>query len=199
MLWDADGVLQHLPDGIEASMRPVVGDRVEDVETFLAEAVAAERPALAGEVRWLDVLPRLLERWGVADRYDEALAVWLTIEPVPATRELVGRLRAAGVRCCLATNQDVHRGGHMHETFGYAALFDETFYSHDLGVAKPDPAYFTAILDRLEQPAAEVLFVDDNAANVESARTVGLAAVLWHVDDGVPALLEQLRAYDLPV
>ena len=152
VLWDADGVLQHLPAGWEASMRPVVGHLVDDVEGFLAEAFAAERPALTGDARWVEVLPVLLEKWGIADSYDDALRVWLTIEPVAETRELVTALRASGVRCYLATNQDEHRGRHMHENLGYAELFDDTFYSYELRVAKPDPAYFRAVLDRLALP-----------------------------------------------
>jgi putative hydrolase of the HAD superfamily len=199
VLWDADGVLQHLPAGWEASMRPVVGHLVDDVEAFLREAFAAERPALVGEARWLEVLPGLLEKWGIADSYDDALRVWLTIEPVAETRELVVSLRAAGVRCFLATNQDEHRGRHMHENLGYAELFDDTFYSFELGVAKPDPAYFRAVLGRLAMPAGEVLFVDDNAANVESARGVGLRAEQWHVDEGIELLRERLRRHGLPV
>jgi putative hydrolase of the HAD superfamily len=199
VLWDADGVLQHLPAGWEASMRPVVGHLIDDVEVFLQEAFAAERPALTGHARWVEVLPRLLEKWGIADSYDDALRVWLTIEPVAETRELVASLRASGVRCFLATNQDEHRGRHMHENLGYAELFDDTFYSFELGVAKPDPAYFSAILSRLDLPAGEVLFVDDSAANVESARRVGLRAEQWHVDEGIEALRERLRAHGLPV
>ena len=180
-------------------MRPVVGHLVDDVEAFLADAFAAERPALTGDARWLEVLPVLLERWGVADSYDDALRVWLTIEPVAETRELVGALRDAGVGCYLATNQDEHRGRHMHETLGYADLFDDTFYSYELRVAKPDPAYFRAVLDRLQLAAGEVLFLDDNAANVASAREVGLAAEQWHVDDGVDRLQQLLREHGLPV
>jgi putative hydrolase of the HAD superfamily len=87
----------------------------------------------------------------------------------------------------------------MQETFGYADLFDATFYSYELGVAKPDPGYFTAVLDRLDEPADRVLFVDDNRANVEAARTVGLLAEQWHVDDGQPALRAHLARHGLPV
>ena len=199
VLWDADGVLQHLPAGWEASMRPVVGHLVDDVDGFLAEAFEAERPALAGRARWVEVLPVLLERWGLADSYDDAMKVWLTIEPVVETQDLVRALRGRGIRCCLATNQDEHRGRHMQATFAYADLFDATFYSYELGVAKPDPGYFTAILDRLDAPADRVLFVDDNRANVEAARTVGLHAEQWHVDDGQPALRDHLARYGLPV
>lgn len=199
VLWDADGVLQHLPAGWEASMRPVVGHLVDDVEEFLAEAFAAERPALTGDTRWLDVLPGLLEKWGIAHAHDDALRVWLTIEPVVETREIVERLRAAGVRCYLATNQDEHRGRHMHATLGYDKLFDGCFYSYELRVAKPDQAYFAAVLARLDLPGDTVLFVDDNAANVEAARSVGLRAGQWHVEDGVDALHELLRRHGLPV
>ena len=199
MLWDADGVLQHLPAGWEASMRPVVGHLVDDVDGFLAEAFEAERPALAGRARWVEVLPVLLERWGLADSYDDAMQVWLTIEPVVETQDVVRALRRHGIRCCLATNQDEHRGRHMQETLGYADLFDATFYSYELGVAKPDPGYFTAVLDRLDAPADRVLFVDDNRANVEAARTVGLRAEQWHVDDGQPALRDHLARHGLPV
>lgn len=180
-------------------MRPVVGHLVDDVEEFLAEAFAAERPALTGDVRWVEVLPTLLERWGIADSFDDAMRVWLTIEPVAETRELVGSLRAAGVGCYLATNQDEHRGRHMHATLGYGDLFDDCYYSYDLGVAKPDPAYFSAVLERLGLPAGEVLFVDDNHGNVESARAVGLLAECWHVRDGMAALHEHLRRHGLPV
>ncbi len=198
VLWDADGVLQQLPAGWEASMRPVVGHLVDDVEGFLAEAFAAERPALTGDAHWLEVLPELLGRWGIADSYDDALRVWLTIEPVVEVRELVTSLRSAGIPCYLATNQAEHRGRYMHENLGYAELFDDSFYSYQLGVAKPDPAYFRAVLERVGLAGTEVLFVDDSETNVTSARAAGLTAERWHVDDGVDELLGLLRRHGLP-
>jgi putative hydrolase of the HAD superfamily len=199
MLWDADGVLQGLPAGWEASMRPAVGHLVEDVEGFLAEAFAAEKATLTGHARWVDVLRDLMQRWDIEDAYDDALAVWLTIEPVLESRELLARVRALGVPCYLATNQDIRRGTYMHENLGYADLLDGAFYSYDLGLAKPDPAYFDEIARRLDVPAGEVLFVDDNADNVESARSVGMRAETWHLDHGVDVLLAHLRRHGLPL
>jgi putative hydrolase of the HAD superfamily len=199
VLWDADGVLQHLPAGWEASMRPVVEGHLDDLEAFLAEAFELERPALLGEVSWLEVLPRLLERWGVPHLYDDALRVWLTIVPQDGVRELVSALRAEGVRCYLATNQTEHRGRYMAENLGYADLLDGAFWSYELGLAKPDPAYFRAVVEQLGLEAHEVLFVDDSARNVEAARSVGMAAEHWHVDQGLPALRELLRSHALPV
>lgn len=199
LLLDADGVLQRVPDGWEESMRPALEGRVDDVETFLTEASAAERPALTGAVRWLDVLPELLSRWGIPEAYDDLVRIWLSIEPVPGVREIVGTLRGKGIRCCLATNQDVTRGEFMHDALGYGDLLDETFYSYELGVAKPDPAYFTVILGRLGTDAQDALFVDDNPGNVEAARSVGLRAEQWVHPDGLEVLRDHLARHGLPV
>jgi len=195
VLWDADGVLQRVPGGWEESMRPAVEGRVRDVEAFLSEALTEERPALLGQVRWLDVLPGLLARWGMAEARDDIVAVWLSIEQVPGTHDLVRAVRATGRRCCLATNQDVDRASHMRRTLGYDDLLDELFVSCELGVAKPDPAYFETILGRLDVDPGSVLFLDDSPRNVESARAVGLAAETWSHEAGLPALEAVLATY----
>jgi putative hydrolase of the HAD superfamily len=199
ILWDADGVLQRTPTGFEESMRPALQGRVDDVEGFMAEAFAAERPALTGDVRWLDVLPGLLERWSIPEAYDDLVRVWLTIEPVPGTHEIVKALRAQGIRCCLASNQDVVRAAFMQDDLGYCHLLDETFYSYEMRVAKPDPAYFTTILARVGEEPGRVLFVDDSLRNVEAAREVGLGAEHWTHGDGLDALRDHLAHHGLRV
>ena len=199
VLFDADGVLQRTPNGFEESMRPALIGRVDDVDGFMVEAFAAERPALTGDVQWVDVLPGLLERWGIPEVYDDLIDVWLTIEAVPGTHEIVRSLRARGIRCCLATNQDVRRGTFMQDELGYGDLLDEAFYSYALRVAKPDPAYFTTILDRLGEPPDRVLFLDDNLGNVEAAREVGLAAEHWVHGDGLDVLHGHLARHGLAV
>ena len=195
VLWDADGVLQRVTGGGEESMRPAVAGRVEDEEGFLEAAYWAELPALAGEVSWLDVLPGLLERWGVADRYDDVVRGWLSIEPVEATHDLLRALREAGLRCYLATNQQTRRAKWMRGNLGYEETFDRQFYSCELGLAKPDPAYFAAILEELDVKASTVLFVDDTAVNIDGATSVGLHAELFRRHGGRAALEEILRSY----
>ncbi len=188
VLWDADGVLQRVTSGAEESMRPALEGRVDDVDACLAQAVLAERPALTGEVRWLDVLPGLLAEWGIAEAYDDVVRIWLGIDPVDAARDLVREVRAGGVACHLASNQDAHRAAHMQGRLGYADLLDGAFYSCALGAAKPDPAYFAAVLDLLVLAPERVLLVDDNPANVAAARSLGLAAETWSCRED-PALL----------
>ena len=178
-------------------MRPAVEGLVDDVDGFLEAARHEERQALTGQARWLDVLPGLLADWGIAGHLERIVEVWLAIEEVPGVRQLVGELRADGVRCLLATNQDEHRGSHMQQHLGYAALLDGAFYSYELGVAKPAPAFFTAALDRLGTPAADVLLVDDSPANVASAMGVGIRAQTWSCAEPVEVLRRHLERHEL--
>ena len=121
---------------------------------------------------------------------------WNCFAADPAVVELIARLRASGIGCHLATNQQAYRRAIMQER-GYGEWFDQTFYSCDLGLAKPDPAYFRAILGSIEVPASSVLFIDDNESNVAGALSVGLQAEVYDLSSGVDSLVDLLRRYGL--
>ena len=86
-------------------------------------------------------------------------------------------MRANGYGVHLGTNQERHPAAHMRSALGYNALFDVCCYSCDLGVAKPDPAFFAAAARRIAARPDRILFIDDGARNVEGARAAGLAAL----------------------
>jgi HAD superfamily hydrolase (TIGR01509 family) len=58
----------------------------------------------------------------------------------------------------------------------FAREFDAPMASHLLGFCKPDPRAYRAALDRMGATAAETVFVDDLAENVEAARALGFRA-----------------------
>lgn len=64
---------------------------------------------------------------------------------------------------------------------GFEQVTDDIVYSHEVGLAKPDPAAYELTTRRLSVAPHEVLFLDDVEANVEAARAFGWHAVL-HVD-----------------
>ncbi len=186
VLLDADGVLQRHPNGLVDVARRLLGGTTDErlVEVFEAEApyltAAGDFPAaLTGRLRTFGVRTPALELHR---------QVWLTIEVDQAVLAIVERLRAAGTQVHLATNQHEHRAAYMRDELGYDARFDSCWYSCDLAVAKPDPAFFRAVTEGLGAQPAECLLVDDNARNIESARSVGLAAEQWTTRDGHAAL-----------
>jgi putative hydrolase of the HAD superfamily len=194
LLLDADGVVQDLPGGWRAALRPFLGERAED---FVTELAMDEEACLRGEP-FLPVLADRLERFSVAAPAAEVYAAaWERIAPDPAVLDLADRVRAAGVGVHLATNQNPERAAYMRRELGYDARFDTQFYSCELGLAKPERGYFERILTTVRADPDAVLFVDDSASNVAGAREVGLAAERWHLDDGLPVLRDLLAAHGL--
>ncbi len=61
---------------------------------------------------------------------------------------------------------------------GFEEITDDLVYSHEVGLAKPDPAAYELTTRRLGVEPGEVLFLDDVEANVEAARAFGWHAVL---------------------
>ena len=193
VLLDADGVLQELPGGWYAAMEPYLGDRARD---FLHETWADELPMLAGDGDYLPLLAESLRRWGVETPVDEVYAaVWHRIELVEESIELVRALRAAGYGVHLATNQERHRAAYMRSVLGYDELFDVSCYSYELGVAKPDPEFFVRATERIGADPGRVLFVDDNASNVDGARAAGLHAERWEFGQGHDLLHDLFDRY----
>ncbi|GHU61949.1 hydrolase [Bacteroidia bacterium] len=62
------------------------------------------------------------------------------------------------------------------------SLFDQVFYSHEIGYRKPDAAAFEYVLKAANISAENTLFIDDLLPNVEAARKVGLEA--YHLAGG---------------
>ena len=152
----------------------ILGGRDDAVDGFVRALFEVERSCYHGQSDFRSALPDLLVRWECAGTLDDLLHVWTAVHVNAEVVQLIAAVRASGVLCCLATNQEPLRRRYMSETLDYGAVFDRQFYSCDLGMSKPDPQYFTAILERLGRAPREVLFIDDIAANTSAASSVGI-------------------------
>lgn len=65
--------------------------------------------------------------------------------------------------------------------YGFEQLVDEIVYSHEVGLAKPDPRIYDLTCRRLGVQPEQVAFLDDLPENVEAAKECGWHAFL-HVD-----------------
>jgi putative hydrolase of the HAD superfamily len=185
ILFDADGVIQRHSGDFRAACGQLIGTSGEALEQFMRELFVLEKPALTGHRDFVEDLMEVLGRHSIAERLSDALAIWTAIEIDAELHAEIAQLRERGLLCCLATNQQPYRARYMSETLGYARLFDHEFYSHALGVAKPDPAYFKTIVERLALAPEQMLFIDDHEPNVLGARDAGLHAALF---PGTPGL-----------
>jgi HAD superfamily hydrolase (TIGR01509 family) len=58
-------------------------------------------------------------------------------------------------------------------------LFDVIFNTSEIGFAKPDERVFHHVLKTIKHPAHEILFIDDQIKNIESARSLGFGVHLF--------------------
>ncbi|WP_020389362.1 HAD-IA family hydrolase [Kribbella catacumbae] len=195
VLFDADGVIQRPTVDWRATLSAFVA--AESADEFVLDLMVSERPSIAGKGDFPEAAAEVLARWSSTGSLEEVLQLWHAFEADPVVVAWIQELRDGGIGCHLATNQHAYRRAIMHDERRYRDLFDQTFYSCDLELAKPDPAYFRAILTAVDQPASSVLFIDDNEANIEGALSVGLNAELYDLADGHEALRDLLSRHGL--
>jgi len=184
VLFDADGVLQYPKPGWEEAFGRLGRE-------FTREVFDLEDAYLRGESGIREAVAELVSARGGTPQDAAAMsAAWDGIDVDPAAMAVVDEVRASGVATHLASNQHDVRAALMREFPAYRASLGELFFSCDLGLRKPDPAYFTAIIDRLGVPPHRVLFVDDLPRNVAGAEEAGLAADVHVWADGAAGLRE---------
>ena len=108
--------------------------------------------------------------------------------------ELVAYVRGLRPRLRTAILSNSADGARREETCRYAFpdLVDDIVYSHEVGLAKPDPAIYELTCARLGVEARETAFVDDVPANVEMAAAGGLLAVLHQSTPATIAAVDAL-------
>jgi putative hydrolase of the HAD superfamily len=100
-----------------------------------------------------------------------------TLVPRPDALETLAELRRRGHRLGLISvcSEDVP---HVWAETPLAGTLDETIFSCDVGVSKPDPRIYEIACERLGVEAAECLFVGDGANDeLPGAERVGMTAV----------------------
>ncbi|RAK56999.1 HAD family hydrolase [Phenylobacterium deserti] len=118
----------------------------------------------------------LLERF---PQYEEQILAWERRWPemfsgaIPETEAAILALDATGLPQFGLTNLSSEVIGHMKSLSPAFDRLKGIVVSGDEKLVKPDPAIFQVAIDRFGFDPAEVLFVDDSAPNIETARQMG--------------------------
>lgn len=139
-----------------------------------------------------DMLPELKARFpdhivlidAYAARFNETIP-----GAMPGSLELVERLAAAGVPLFAITNFGHEFWEGFRPTQPIFDRFQDIIVSGTEKLMKPDPAIYRLALDRFGIDPAGALFIDDVAANVAGAESVGIAG---HLFEGAAVLERDL-------
>ncbi len=192
VLFDLGGVLIR-PGGV-ASMRDLAG--IESDEALWARWLSCPwvRRFEAGQCTPDEFAAGMVADWALAlepAAFLEEFGRWPE-PPFEGALELVDAVRAtAPAGAAFLSNMNSFQWTANYEATPLAEAFAFRFLSFELGLVKPDAAVFEAVADRLPVARRRVLFLDDNAINVEAAQDAGFAA--RHVR-GVEAAREALVA-----
>lgn len=95
----------------------------------------------------------------------------------PGVLPLLSRLQSAGLRLGCLSNDVAEWSVLLRERFGLTAYITDWVISGEIGVRKPSPAAYATLIERLDLPAEQILFIDDRLENVVAARAAGLQAL----------------------
>lgn len=109
--------------------------------------------------------------------------------PVPGSLEIVRELHASQVPLYAITNFGVEFWAAFRPTAPIFELFRDIVVSGEERLVKPDPAIYALAAQRFGHAPKAMLFIDDNRANVESARACGWQA---HLFQDAPTLRSEL-------
>lgn len=121
----------------------------------------------------------VVDEWGLdvpPDVFLERFRRW----PVGLIDGADALVTEVAARCrvgCLSNTNELHWDV-LSSRWGLGDLFEEVFLSFRLDLVKPDPEVFAHVAGALGLSPERILFLDDNAVNVERARSVGLAGAV---------------------
>ena len=110
--------------------------------------------------------------------------------PLAGADQLVESVRAVVPVGCLSNTNALHWDSQFVK-WPILDGFDFRFLSFELGIVKPDRELFDRVAQLLASPPERVLFLDDNAINVEGAVEAGfIAREVRGVDEARAALVD---------
>jgi glucose-1-phosphatase len=74
----------------------------------------------------------------------------------------------------LSNTNQIHFDYFSRDCGSLFSLFDNCYFSHQIGFVKPEPDCFNYVLNKMNYKPEESLFVDDSQLNITAAATIGL-------------------------
>jgi putative hydrolase of the HAD superfamily len=172
VLFDLGGVLIEL--GGVAALQVMAGIAEDEAvwEKWLTSPWV--RRFEAGRCSAVEFSSGVVSEWDLdvtPEQFLEIFRDW-PIGPLPGSAELLADVQRQVPVGCLSNTNTLH-WEHQFARWPILAVFDHRFLSFDLGLVKPDRSVFKAVADRLQMRPDGVLFLDDNALNVDAARSFG--------------------------
>lgn len=114
--------------------------------------------------------------------FDEAFSA-LLLDFQEGVYEWIASLQSTYHLILLSNTSSIHAERFTKVSLGLTgenlfSLFHHVYYSFEMGLVKPDPAIYHRVLKEQGFSPSQVLFFDDNLANINSAKSIGIDSYL---------------------
>ena len=99
------------------------------------------------------------------------------VEPLPCAKDLLARIKSAGIEVALSTSAGKADLQTYKELLGVEDIVDEETSASDTEKAKPHPDIFSATLKKLGVKASEVVALGDTPYDAEAAGLAGISTI----------------------
>ena len=139
-------------------------------------------PYMLGKIDTREMCREICERFGVPYTGETPAAVNRELHRgvgryFAETRRMMAYMRQKGIENAVFSNAMPA----LADTVGYPELLrpENVFVSYKAGLLKPDPAVYEYVRAKLNCRFEEMIMVDDKPKNVEAARALGMAGVIF--------------------
>ena len=114
------------------------------------------------------------------------------IREFPYAREWVKSFHDKGYKCYVLSNYPKGTFANTREERSFEEFLDGAVYSFQVQMIKPEKEIYQVLLERYDLIPEESVFIDDNQANVEVARELGMYAIHFQTKCEAEKELEKL-------
>jgi HAD superfamily hydrolase (TIGR01509 family) len=173
---------------------------IQDASIFYSQSIQKEIFNLLeiGKISEFDFLIEVNKLCPKAT-HKQILAAWnALILDLPQERlSLINKLKSSFSIYLLSNTNAIHINEIIKKTGvkkynKFYNLFNKVYYSHEIGLRKPNPEAFNIILNENNLNVSEVLFIDDSIQHIQSAKRLGIKTYHLTEDESIETIFPDI-------
>jgi len=173
---------------------------IQDASIFYSQSIQKEIFNLLeiGKISEFDFLIEVNKLCPKAT-HKQILAAWnALILDLPQERlSLINKLKSSFSIYLLSNTNAIHINEIIKKTGvkkynKFYSLFNKVYYSHEIGLRKPNPEAFNIILKENNLNVSEVLFIDDSIQHIQSAKRLGIKTYHLTEDESIETIFPDI-------
>ncbi len=115
------------------------------------------------------------------------------------TRDWIRSLKKEGLSLYYLSNYGDFTREYTKAELDFCELMDGGLMSYQVQLLKPNPAFYQCLFQKYDLKPEECIFIDDNAANIETARFLGMHTIRFQDYESAIRELSRIRCQEASV